>query len=233
MRRELAVQVARSPFGQAAAWPVVETVQRDGQCVEVLAPAPGLDAGTAAAAQQLALRIADAARRDRAARRRAVRHRRHRRGPDGQRAGDAAAQLRALDDRGRPDVAVRAAPARGPRLPARVDGADRAGGRDGERPRCAPRRWRCRSTSGCTTCSPGSRTSRCTSTARRSAPPARSGTSPSLGDRLDEVRARAVLAAGWLVDGDVGRRVVAVRRRRPRDPIPAKGGAQCLTRWLA
>ncbi len=58
MRRELAVQVARSPGGQAAAWPVVETVQRDGQCVEVLAPAPGLDAATAAAAQELALRIA-------------------------------------------------------------------------------------------------------------------------------------------------------------------------------
>ncbi len=59
MRRELAVQVARSPYGQAAAWPVVETVQRHGQCVEVLAPAPGLSAGTAAAAQQLALRIAE------------------------------------------------------------------------------------------------------------------------------------------------------------------------------
>ena len=58
MRRELAVQVARSPYGQAAAWPVVETVQRDGQCVEVLAPAPDLAPATAAAAQQLALRIA-------------------------------------------------------------------------------------------------------------------------------------------------------------------------------
>lgn len=58
MCRELAVQVARSPGGQAAVWPVVETVQRDGQCVEVLAPAPGLDTGTAAAAQELALRIA-------------------------------------------------------------------------------------------------------------------------------------------------------------------------------
>jgi 5-(carboxyamino)imidazole ribonucleotide synthase len=58
MRRELAVQVARSPGGQAAAWPVVETVQRDGQCVEVLAPAPDLDPATAAAAQELALRIA-------------------------------------------------------------------------------------------------------------------------------------------------------------------------------
>ena len=43
MRRELAALVARSPFGQAAAWPVVETVQADGQCVQVLAPAPGLD----------------------------------------------------------------------------------------------------------------------------------------------------------------------------------------------
>ena len=30
MRRELAALVARSPFGQGAAWPVVETVQRDG-----------------------------------------------------------------------------------------------------------------------------------------------------------------------------------------------------------
>jgi 5-(carboxyamino)imidazole ribonucleotide synthase len=59
MRRELAVQVARSPQGQAAAWPVVETVQRHGQCVEVLAPAPGLAAETAVAAQQLALRIAE------------------------------------------------------------------------------------------------------------------------------------------------------------------------------
>jgi 5-(carboxyamino)imidazole ribonucleotide synthase len=59
MRRELAVQVARSPHGQAAAWPVVETVQRDGQCVEVLAPAPGLDPAAAAAAQQLALRVAE------------------------------------------------------------------------------------------------------------------------------------------------------------------------------
>lgn len=37
MRRELAVQVARSPYGQAAAWPVVETVRRNGPCVEVLA----------------------------------------------------------------------------------------------------------------------------------------------------------------------------------------------------
>jgi 5-(carboxyamino)imidazole ribonucleotide synthase len=56
--RELAAVVARSPFGQVAAWPVVETVQRDGVCHEVLAPAPGLDEATATAAQELAIRIA-------------------------------------------------------------------------------------------------------------------------------------------------------------------------------
>jgi 5-(carboxyamino)imidazole ribonucleotide synthase len=58
MRRELAALVARSPFGQVAAYPVVETVQRDGVCVEVLAPAPGLPEPTALAAQQLAIQIA-------------------------------------------------------------------------------------------------------------------------------------------------------------------------------
>lgn len=41
--RELAVLVARSPSGQASAWPVVQTVQTDGICTEVLAPAPDLD----------------------------------------------------------------------------------------------------------------------------------------------------------------------------------------------
>jgi len=56
--RELAVLVARSPSGQAAVYPVVQTVQRDGICREVLAPAPGLAAGTAVAAQQLGLAIA-------------------------------------------------------------------------------------------------------------------------------------------------------------------------------
>jgi len=58
MRRELAAVVARSPFGQAAAWPVVETVQQDGICVEVIAPAPGLDGAVASAAGRLALRVA-------------------------------------------------------------------------------------------------------------------------------------------------------------------------------
>ncbi|WP_417508291.1 5-(carboxyamino)imidazole ribonucleotide synthase [Microbacterium sp.] len=39
-RRELAQQIARRPSGQMVAYPVVETVQRDGVCAEVLAPAP-------------------------------------------------------------------------------------------------------------------------------------------------------------------------------------------------
>ena len=58
LRRELAAVVARSPWGQVAAYPVVETVQEGGICVEVIAPAPGLDPDTAVAAQQLAIRIA-------------------------------------------------------------------------------------------------------------------------------------------------------------------------------
>nr|WP_236724379.1 5-(carboxyamino)imidazole ribonucleotide synthase [Mycobacterium avium] len=58
LRRELSALVARSPFGQGAAWPVVETVQRDGICVQVIAPAPGLGENLAADAQRLALRLA-------------------------------------------------------------------------------------------------------------------------------------------------------------------------------
>ncbi|MGN6415664.1 5-(carboxyamino)imidazole ribonucleotide synthase [Flexivirga sp.] len=56
--RELAVLVARSPSGQAAVWPIVQTVQTDGICTEVLAPAPGLDPSLAADASQTALRLA-------------------------------------------------------------------------------------------------------------------------------------------------------------------------------
>jgi 5-(carboxyamino)imidazole ribonucleotide synthase len=58
LRRELAALVARSPFGQVAAYPVVETVQQDGICVEVLAPAPGLAEDLALQAQQLAIDLA-------------------------------------------------------------------------------------------------------------------------------------------------------------------------------
>lgn len=38
--RELAQQVARRPSGEVRAYPIVETVQRDGVCAEVIAPAP-------------------------------------------------------------------------------------------------------------------------------------------------------------------------------------------------
>ena len=56
--RELAVLVARSPHGQAAVWPVVETVQVDGVCREVYAPA-AISEDHALAAQEAALRIAE------------------------------------------------------------------------------------------------------------------------------------------------------------------------------
>ena len=57
-RRELSALVARSPSGQVSAWPVVESVQRDGICAEVVAPAPGLDPGLAVQAQRVAMRVA-------------------------------------------------------------------------------------------------------------------------------------------------------------------------------
>lgn len=57
-RRELAALVARSPSGQGAAYPVVQTVQVDGICREVIAPAPGLSPELAIEAEALGLRIA-------------------------------------------------------------------------------------------------------------------------------------------------------------------------------
>jgi 5-(carboxyamino)imidazole ribonucleotide synthase len=59
-RRELSALVARAPSGQAAAYPVVESTQRDGICAEVIAPAPGLDPELATRAEQLALTVAGA-----------------------------------------------------------------------------------------------------------------------------------------------------------------------------
>lgn len=59
-RRELSALVARAPSGQAAAYPVVESVQRDGICHEVTAPAPDLAPALAAQAQEIALKIAGA-----------------------------------------------------------------------------------------------------------------------------------------------------------------------------
>ena len=59
-RRELSALVARSPSGQAAAYPIVASTQRDGICHEVVAPAPDLSDGLALEAQRIALTIAKA-----------------------------------------------------------------------------------------------------------------------------------------------------------------------------
>ncbi|WBU39371.1 5-(carboxyamino)imidazole ribonucleotide synthase [Homoserinibacter sp. YIM 151385] len=57
-RRELAQSVARRPSGELRAWPLVETVQRDGVCAEVTAPAPDSEA-LAGPAAELAASIAN------------------------------------------------------------------------------------------------------------------------------------------------------------------------------
>ena len=58
IERELAVLVARRPGGECVVYPVVETVQRDGICHEVLAPAP-IPAAIAERAVALGRRIAE------------------------------------------------------------------------------------------------------------------------------------------------------------------------------
>ncbi len=58
--QELSAQVARSPHGQAVAYPVVRTVQTGGICTEVIAPAPGLTHDEAVTAQRAALTVAGA-----------------------------------------------------------------------------------------------------------------------------------------------------------------------------
>ena len=195
MRRELAALIARSPFGQGAAWPVVETVQVDGICVEVLAPAPDLAPDLADQAQQLALSIADELdvvgllavelfETDAGLVVNELAMRPHNSGHwtiDGARTSQFEQHLRAVLD-----------------YPlGSTDGA-RPGHRDGQRARRrrSPRRWA--STSGCTTSSPASPPRACTSTARRSAPAARSGTSPCSATTSPWPRRTATLAANWL-----------------------------------
>ncbi len=56
--RELAVMVGRSPMGQTAVWPVVETWQQNGVCKEAIAPAPDLPADKARAITEAILTIA-------------------------------------------------------------------------------------------------------------------------------------------------------------------------------
>ncbi len=56
--RELSAIVVRSPSGQAVAYPISETTQTGGMCVETITPAPGLGEEEAANLQAMALRIA-------------------------------------------------------------------------------------------------------------------------------------------------------------------------------
>lgn len=56
--RELSALVARTPSGEAKAWPVAESIQVAGVCDEVIAPAPGIPDDVATQAQQAALKIA-------------------------------------------------------------------------------------------------------------------------------------------------------------------------------
>jgi 5-(carboxyamino)imidazole ribonucleotide synthase len=58
-RRELAQQVARRPSGQAVPFAVVETVQRDGVCAEVIAPAPSASERLVEVAARLGMTIAE------------------------------------------------------------------------------------------------------------------------------------------------------------------------------
>lgn len=57
--RELAQLVARRQSGEVRTWPVVETVQRDGVCAEVLAPAPNASANLIAKAHRIATTVAE------------------------------------------------------------------------------------------------------------------------------------------------------------------------------
>ena len=57
--RELSAQVARRPGKEARAYPVVQSLQKDGVCYEIVAPAPGLDDADQRRIQDLALAIAE------------------------------------------------------------------------------------------------------------------------------------------------------------------------------
>ncbi|MFD5599124.1 5-(carboxyamino)imidazole ribonucleotide synthase [Leucobacter sp. NPDC058333] len=57
--RELSQLVARRPSGETRTWPVVETIQRDGVCAEVLAPAPTQRAEVLAEAARIGETVAE------------------------------------------------------------------------------------------------------------------------------------------------------------------------------
>ncbi|MEY4390305.1 MAG: hypothetical protein RLZZ400_48 [Actinomycetota bacterium] len=57
--REVAQLSARTPSGEFAAWPLVQTTQRDGVCAEVVSPAPGADSDSLERAAEIARGIAE------------------------------------------------------------------------------------------------------------------------------------------------------------------------------
>ena len=57
--RELAQLSARRPSGEFATWPLVQTVQANGVCSEVLSPAPGADPSTLERAAEIARGVAE------------------------------------------------------------------------------------------------------------------------------------------------------------------------------
>ena len=57
-RRELSQMLARRPSGEIALWPVVESIQRGGVCVEVIAPAPDTSEKLREVAAEIAITIA-------------------------------------------------------------------------------------------------------------------------------------------------------------------------------
>lgn len=169
MRRRLAALVARSPFGQGA-WPIVETVQREGIASPFwrrhrnLSDASCRPAGVAdrrgtrcggtpsnsSETTDGALVVNELAMRP------------HNSGHwtmNGSVTSQFEQHLRAVLDYPLGDLQ-----------------GDRSGGGDGQRARCRRRHRRWVWTSGCTTCSAGFRTRTCISTARASGPAARSAT---------------------------------------------------------
>lgn len=58
-RRELSQLIARRPSGDMALWPVVESVQRNGVCTEVIAPAPQSNGRIADVAESIARSVAE------------------------------------------------------------------------------------------------------------------------------------------------------------------------------
>ena len=56
---EVAAVLARRPSGEVACWPVVRTVQQQGACFEVVAPAPGVGPELEGQIQDIAVKIAE------------------------------------------------------------------------------------------------------------------------------------------------------------------------------